>query len=223
MSPADISVIIPTINEETAVAKAVFSALAAGAREVIVADGGSEDSTIDVATACGASRIERSRPGRGIQMNAGASAAAGEFVLFLHADNELGQDCLTQITTHPNATWGAFRQRIDSSRSAFRLIEQGNSLRVKYRCMPFGDQGIFVRRTVFDDQGGFAEFPLMEDVELSIRLRRIARPILLDGPLTVSARRWEKHGVVRQTVRNWSIQLAYACGRSPEALKRRYR
>ncbi len=223
MTPADISVVIPAINEDAVIANAVRSARASGAREVVIADGGSEDFTVEVATAAGASEIVRSLPGRGVQLNAGASATAGEFVLFLHADNELSENCLTQITEHPDATWGAFRQHIDSPRSVFRLIERGNSMRVKYRRMPFGDQAIFVRRTVFSDQGGFAEIPLMEDVELSKRLRKVAVPILLDGPLTISARRWEKHGVVRQTFRNWSIQLSYACGQSPEELSRRYR
>ncbi len=223
MTPADISVVIPAINEQAVIANAVRSALAAGAQDVIVADGGSEDSTIDVATAAGASQIVRSQPGRGLQLNAGGSVARGEFVLFLHADNELGEHCLTQITEHPDPTWGAFRQQIDSPRSVFRLIERGNAMRVKYRRMPFGDQAIFVRRTVFRDQGGFAEIPLMEDVELSKRLRKVTNPILLAGPLTISARRWETHGVVRQTLRNWSIQLSYACGRSPAELTQRYR
>lgn len=223
MTPAEISVVIPAINEQAVIANAVRSALAAGARDVIVADGGSEDSTIDAATAAGASQIVRSQPGRGVQLNEGGSVASGEFVLFLHADNELGEHCLTQITEHPDATWGAFRQQIDSPRSVFRLIERGNAMRVKYRRMPFGDQAMFVRRTVFRDQGGFAEIPLMEDVELSKRLRKVANPILLEGPLTISARRWETHGVVRQTLRNLSIQLSYACGQSPEELKQRYR
>jgi hypothetical protein len=89
--------------------------------------------------------------------------------------------------------------------------------------MPFGDQAIFVRGPLFKEQGGFAEIPLMEDVELSRRLRRTARPLLLDGPVRVSARRWQKHGPVRQTLQNWSIQLSYRLGTAPEALRRRYR
>jgi hypothetical protein len=89
--------------------------------------------------------------------------------------------------------------------------------------MPFGDQAIFVRRSVFIERGGFEEIPLMEDVEFSKRMRRIAPPILLEGPVVISARRWETHGVVRQTLRNWSIQLSYALGTNPESLKHRYR
>lgn len=223
MTPADVSIVIPTIDEEAMVGKAISSAMAAGAREVIVADGGSRDATIEAAMAAGASQIVRSQPGRGTQLNAGASAAEGDFVLFLHADNELSADCLTKITGHSNVTWGAFRQRIDSPRSVFRLIEWGNAMRVRLRHLPFGDQAIFVRRNVFWAHGGFAEIPLMEDVEFSRRLRKVAAPTLVDARLTVSARRWEEHGVVRQTLRNWSIQLSYAVGKSPQDLKRRYR
>jgi hypothetical protein len=82
---------------------------------------------------------------------------------------------------------------------------------------------MFVRRDVYKQQGGFAEIPLMEDVELSRKLRRVAKPLLLDGPVTISARRWQQHGVIRQTFRNWSIQAAYTCGTSPEKLAQRYR
>jgi hypothetical protein len=130
---------------------------------------------------------------------------------------------LEQICEHPHATWGAFRQSIDSPRKIYRAIELGNALRVRYRSMPLGDQAIFIRRSSFNEQGGFAEIPLMEDVELGKRLRKLARPLLLEGPLIISPRRWEKHGVLRQTLRNWSIQFAYALGASPESLRRRYR
>jgi hypothetical protein len=89
--------------------------------------------------------------------------------------------------------------------------------------MPFGDQAIFVRRDVFKKQGGFAEIPLMEDVELSRSLRRIARPLLLPGKVTISPRRWQRRGVIRQTMQNWSIQLSYALGTPAERLRKRYR
>jgi rSAM/selenodomain-associated transferase 2 len=222
MTPADISVVIPTINEVATIAAAIDSAFAAGACEVIVVDGGSSDQTIDVATRAGATKLVRSLPGRGIQLNSGAFVAEHEFLLFLHADNRLSEACLRQICQQPDCTWGAFRQRIDSSRPVFRILEAGNAWRVQYRRRPFGDQAIFVRRAIFKREGGFPEIPLMEDVEFSRRLSKIAKPLLLDGPLTVSARRWETNGVVRQTLRNWSLQVQFACGVSPEKLKRRY-
>lgn len=223
MTPADISVVIPAIHEAAVIATSVRSAVAAGAGEVIVVDGGSTDATRQVAIDAGASRIVDCSPGRGVQLNAGARQAVGQYLLFLHADNHLGEDSLRQICQHPDSLWGAFRQSIDSPRKIFRMVEWGNALRVQRRGVPFGDQAIFVRRSLFFEQGGFAEIALMEDVELSKRLRRIAPPLLLDGPLTVSPRRWLKQGVVRQTLRNWSLQFCYAIGASPETLKRWYR
>jgi rSAM/selenodomain-associated transferase 2 len=223
MKPADITVVIPAINEAAVIAMAVGSALRAGAGQVIVADGGSTDGTRDLASRAGAGRIVLSLPGRGIQLNAGARDAAGEVLLFLHADNELGEHCLQQICDHPGAVWGAFRQRIASPRVIYRAIEWGNTCRVRWRRVPFGDQAIFVRRSLFEQQGRFAEIPLMEDVEFALRLRRVSQPLLLDGPVTVSARRWERRGPLRQTLRNWSIQCAYAWGARPDQLQRWYR
>lgn len=222
MTPADVSVVIPAINEECTVAGAIASALQAGAGEVIVADGGSNDRTREIASQSGASKIVRSLPGRGIQLNSGSLLADREILLFLHADNRLGVDCLEQICHSTDVTWGAFRQRIDASETIFRLIESGNAMRVAYLKKPFGDQAMFVRRDLFKQQGGFAEIPLMEDVELSIRLRAIAKPRLLDGPVSISARRWQQKGPVGQTLLNWSIQFAYWLGVPAEKLKQRY-
>ena len=222
MTPADITVVIPTLNEEQVIAKSVASAVAAGATAIVVSDGGSRDGTREVAVDAGASRVIQSAPGRGMQLNAGAQLAETEFILFLHADNELSDNALQQICENEKAAWGAFRQRIDSRRLVYRLLEWGNQWRVQWRAVPFGDQGIFVRRTLFEQINGFAGIPLMEDVELSQRLRRIEKPLLLQGPLTISARRWEKHGVLRQTVKNWSIQYSYARGVSATDLAQKY-
>ena len=223
MKPNDISVVIPTLNEAATLADAIRSAIAAGAGEVIVVDGGSEDETTRIAMECRATKIVRSIPGRGIQLNAGALMAEGQMLLFLHADNRLDEEALRQICSLEEPVWGAFRQRIDSDRTIFRIIEWGNAMRVKWWRTPFGDQAIFVRRDVFTDQGAFAEIVLMEDVEFSKRMRKIARPLLLDGPVTVSARRWETYGPIRQTLRNWLIQIGYALGARPETLRKRYR
>ncbi|MDC0288768.1 TIGR04283 family arsenosugar biosynthesis glycosyltransferase, partial [Rubripirellula sp.] len=209
MTPADITVVIPALNEEQAIGRSVHSAVSAGATEVIVSDGGSGDHTVERAAEAGASSVVRSLPGRGVQMNSAAHLASGIFILFLHADNELSEQALSQICVHEDAVWGAFQQQIDSRRRVYRLIEWGNDLRVRWRKVPFGDQGMFVRRTLFEELGGFAEIPLMEDVELSHRLRKIEAPVLLRGPLQISARRWETKGVVRQTLTNWMIQLSY--------------
>ena len=223
MTPQQVSVVIPTLQEEDTIAGCIASARQAGATEVIVVDGGSDDETWRRATEAGASKIVRSLAGRGTQLNAGARFAEGDCILFLHADTRIDPDGLRQICQQTDATWGAFRQRIDSGRSIYRLLESGNAARVKLMRLPFGDQGMFVRRDVFLASGGFEEIPLMEDVVLSRKLRRIDKPILLSGPLTISARRWQRVGVVRQTIRNWKIQAAYAAGVSPERLVRWYR
>lgn len=222
MNPADITVVIPALNEQQAIRRSVQSAVSAGATEVLVSDGESRDHTVEWAAEAGASSVVRSLPGRGRQMNAAAQLASGKFILFLHADNELSKQALEQICVQEDAAWGAFQQQIDSHRKIYRLIEWGNDLRVRWRQVPFGDQGMFVRRSLFEELGGFAEMPLMEDVELSHRLRKIEAPVLLEGPVQVSARRWEKKGVVRQTVTNWMIQLAYCRGVSVEQLAQKY-
>ena len=222
MNPADITVVIPALNEEHAISRSVHSAVSAGATEVIVSDGGSRDHTAERAVEAGASSVVRSLPGRGLQMNSAAHLATGKFLLFLHADNELSKQTLKQICVHEDSAWGAFQQQIDSRRKVYRLIEWGNDLRVRWRRVPFGDQGMFVRRSLFEELGGFAEIALMEDVEISHRLRKIEAPMLLQGPLQVSARRWEKKGVVRQTLTNWMIQLSYSRGVSVEQLAQRY-
>lgn len=223
MNPGDISVVIPALNEEDAIGCCIQSAFAAGAVEVIVADGGSQDATEIRAAEAGATKVIRSLPGRGTQLNSGATFASKDYVLFLHADNLLGESCLRQICELSDPVWGAFRQRVDSPRFAFRLLEWGNNLRVKWRGVPFGDQAIFVHRRVYKAQGGFDEIPLMEDVRFSKLMRKVSRPILLDGPITICPRRWQKHGVVRQTLQNWRIQVAHAVGVSPERLREWYR
>lgn len=223
MKPTEISVVIPTINEVRSIAACIESARVAGATQIIVADGGSSDGTLEAARQAGATDVVLSSPGRGVQLNRGAAVARGQTILFLHADNRLGSECLNQICQSENVIWGAFWQRIDSPRALYRIIERGNAMRVTWLGKPFGDQAVFVRRALFEQQGGFAAIPLMEDVELAKRLRRIAGPKLLHGPVTISARRWEESGVLRQTVRNWTIQAAFRLGIPAERLVSYYR
>jgi rSAM/selenodomain-associated transferase 2 len=224
MTPHDISVVIPAINEAAAVGRAIASALAAGAGEVVVADGGSRDETPVVAEASGALVIH-APPGRARQQNAGARQARGAVLLFLHADNHLAAAALQQVVRaleNSRRHWGAFRQHIDDPARIFRWIERGNAARVRWRGLPFGDQGIFVRRELFWNVGGFPDEPLMEDLMLAARLRRRAWPLLLPGPLYVDARRWQARGPLRQTLRNWRLQAAFALGFSPGRLAAQY-
>jgi rSAM/selenodomain-associated transferase 2 len=219
-----ISVIIPALNEALNIGRAVERATALNPHEIIAADGGSDDGTADLARAAGATVIDAPR-GRARQQNAAAAIATGDVLLFLHADCWLAPDSLDQIAAvfrDERILGGAFRHRIEARGVLFRLIERGDSLRVRMFKLPYGDQGIFLRRETFEQLGGFPEVRLMEDVLLMRKLRRVSRIPLLPGPLYTDARRWQRHGVIRQTLRNWSILTAERLGVAPDRLANLY-
>ena len=219
-----ISIVIPALNEAVKIGAAVRHALDAQPHEVIVVDGGSSDDTAALAKQAGAFLL-RSEPGRAMQQNCGARHATGDVLLFLHADTWLPPEALRQMEralSDAAIGCGAFRQRIEAEGFLYRLLERGNARRVTRRGMAYGDQGIFIRRALFDELGGFPQVGLMEDVLLSKRMRRHVWPVLLPGPLHVSARRWREHGVIRQTARNWLLLAAAWCGVSPDRLARFY-
>jgi rSAM/selenodomain-associated transferase 2 len=219
-----VSIIIPALNEEPNIRQAAERAWQTGAGEVIVVDGGSHDATAEAAREAGC-RVLAGRRGRGAQQNLGARAAAGDVLLFLHADCWLAPDGLAQIARaldDRRQAAGAFEQRIEADGLLFRLLERGNAWRVRRRGLAYGDQGIFVRRELFDQLNGFPEVALMEDLLFMKRLRRVVWPLLLAGPLHVSARRWQRHGVIRQTVRNSLLLAAARLGVPPDRLARYY-
>jgi len=158
-------------------------------------------------------------------MNAGAAASRGDVLLFLHADNWLAPDAADQVrraVAEANVLGGAFLQRIDADGWRYRMLERGNAWRVERLWMPYGDQGIFMRRETFARLGGFPEVRLMEDLLLMRRFRCLSRPVLLPGPLHVCARRWQQRGVIRQTLRNWLLLTAERLGVSPDRMARFY-
>lgn len=220
-----LSIVIPTLNEAAGIEQNIQHALALRPLEVIVADGQSEDGTAELARSAGATVVSSER-GRGRQLNAGVRAATGDVLLFLHADCWLEPQSADQIAValrDEKVIGGAFRQRIDHDRPIFRWLERGNAARVRWRRMPYGDQGIFVRRPAFESAGGFAEVRLMEDVLLMREFRRRGWRIeLLPGPLHVDPRRWLKQGVVRQTLRNWMLLTGLKLGISPDRLAQFY-
>ncbi len=221
----DISVVIPVLNEAELIGSMLARTWEAGPAEILVVDGGSEDATPQIAEKAGCRVLFCDRPSRGLQQRVGAEQAKGEVVLFLHADTWLAPGGLEQIRTamsDPHVLAGAFRQRIEAHGVLFRLLERGNVLRVRIRGMAYGDQGIFLRRKTLERLGGYPDLPLMEDVALMRKLRRQARPVLLAGPLHVSARRWLRAGVFRQSLRNWSLLARYRLGVSPERLAQIY-
>ncbi len=214
-----LSVIIPTLNEAPRLADVIARTRALGECEIIVVDGGSTDGTLDCATA--ADRRLTVPRGRAVQQNAGAAAAAGDVLLFLHADCWLEPgaiDAIDAAVADTRCIGGCFQQTIDAPGLGYRLLERGNALRVRTLGWAYGDQGLFVQRAVFEALGGFPPVPVMEDLLFSKQLRRSGRLRLLDHRLHVSPRRWERTGILRQTLRNWRLIALAHCGVSLERL-----
>src|SRR5690606_30777893 len=218
-----LSVIIPTLNEGERIAGSIARMRAAGECEVIVVDGGSQDQTLAAAEA--ADRCLSAPRGRASQMNAGAGAASGDVLLFLHADCWPAPGAVVaiqQALQDDQVIGGGFAQTIEAPGLRYRLLERGNALRVRATGWIYGDQGLFVRRDRFEQVGGFPPLPLMEDLYLSKRLMREGRLVLLPHRLHVSPRRWQQTGVIRQTLRNWTLLALAHCGCSPAVLARHY-
>jgi uncharacterized protein len=222
--PPRISVIIPALNEAGHLNGTLSALQGARNTETIVVDGGSCDGTDSLALDRGALLV-RSAVGRARQMNAGARAAAGEILIFLHADTRLPErfdEQVRELLAQPGVVAGAFRLRIDGTRRAFRLIEWMVNLRSRWLQMPYGDQAIFLRSDTFHHLGGFPELPIMEDFEFIRRLRKHGKIAIASATATTSARRWEMLGPWRTTWINQRIILGYHLGISPDSLAKWY-
>ncbi len=216
-----ISVVIPSLNEQASIRAAVASA-AAGATEVIVVDGGSTDDTVAEARAAGG-RVVVGPRGRAAQLAAGAARAAGEWVVFLHADTWLESgwaDALRRLDA--DVVGGAFRFTLNSSRGRYRVVEAAVRLRCALLKRPYGDQGLFVRRAALGAVSAFDDVPILEDVDLVRRLRREGRLAFLPVRAVTSARRWEELGFWRATLVNWYVMMLDALGAPRERLARIY-
>ncbi len=220
-----LSIVIPVRDEAGTlpVTLARLQALRRAGHEVLVVDGGSRDGTPAVVEGL-ADALLHSRPGRARQMNAGAAQARGEVLLFLHADTRLPEEAVTAIAAAlaGGASWGRFDVRLSGDDWRLRIIERLMNLRSCLTGMATGDQALFVRRDVFERIGGFPDQPLMEDLELSRRLKRRGRPACLRPPVITSSRRWESRGVLRTVLLMWSLRLAWFLGVSPRRLVRFY-
>jgi rSAM/selenodomain-associated transferase 2 len=220
-----LSVIVPTLDESAALGATLRRAGEADGVEIIVADGGSRDATRGVASAAGAAVLVVPR-GRAAQMNAGAAAARGRILLFLHADTLLPAgyaDAVRGALDDPAVVAGAFRFRTDGSGAAMRIVEGLANFRSRVLRWPYGDQGLFMEKRVFGEMGGFPAYPVMEDFELVRRLRRRGAVVAVDAPALTSARRWRKLGVLRTTLLNQLIIFGYLLGVPPERLRGWYR
>lgn len=226
-----LSVVIPTLDEAprvTELLRAVHAQLAAE-DELIVVDGGSQDGTLELIRGTGLPQlraIEAPRS-RALQMNAGAAAARGEWLLFLHADSSINDavfEGLRRCLRRDAAQWGHFRVRIRDRASIFRWIEFGLNLRSCAFSTPSGDQGLFVRRALFEAIGGYDdEAPFMEDLILADCLRARVAPEPPAGWIGTSARRWRQDGVLRTVLRMWGLRAAFRLGVSPQRLAAHYR
>ena len=219
-----ISVIIPVLNE----AKILNQSLSRltpqlKGHELIIVDGGSTDNTSLIAKKYG--QVIFSERGRARQLNAGAAAARGDIFLFLHADVWLDSGAIEAVEKAISAGYvgGAFKQRIDGDHPLYRLIERTANLRAKRARIFYGDGGIFIRRAEFNQIGGFPEIPIMEEVELSRKLRRRGKVTLVEPGIHISARRWQKNGILRTTLTNWLITLLYLLRVPPNHLAKLYR
>jgi rSAM/selenodomain-associated transferase 2 len=230
-----VSVIVPVLAD-TAAAGRLLAQLPPDPRlEIVVVDGGGDGALEDLARGRGDVRIVRTRPGRAIQMNAGAQAARGPWLLFLHADStlppgwlDLFERAVTPVdgedgVAAPPVRGGWFQFALDHPSWQARAIEMGVRLRIRLWRLPYGDQGVFASRAVFDALGGYREMPLMEDVDFVRRLAVRGPVIELPLKLRTSARRWERDGWFRRSVGNMVLVTLYFLGVSPARLARWYR
>jgi len=219
-----ISVIVPTLNEETQIASVLASARAPGVSEIIVVDGGSSDATVRLAEQH-ADRVLVAPRGRALQMNAGAAVARGDVLLFLHADTRLpaGFDTAVLAGLHdPAVVAGRFDVRLVPSSALLALVGALMNLRSRLSRIATGDQAIFARRAVFEAIGGFERIPLMEDVAFSRALKRRGRIACLRMRVETSSRRWREDGPMRTVLLMWWLRLLYFCGVPPQRLRRHY-
>jgi rSAM/selenodomain-associated transferase 2 len=218
-----ISIIVPALNEEGCIAATIASLREQRPHEIIVVDGGSTDDTI--ARATGADVILAGPLGRAAQMNYGAAHATGDVLLFLHADCQLeagALDVVRRALAHPRTIAGCFRMQVRATGWLYRSIDVCATARVRLTGIVYGDQGLFLRRETFQAAGGYPKVRLMEDVLLSLRLKRMGRIEVAPRRIFVSARRWHRQGIIRQTLRNWTLTALAAAGVHPDRLEQFY-
>jgi rSAM/selenodomain-associated transferase 2 len=227
MNRDGLSIIIPVLNEAGTISGTLDALLPLRERgcDVIVADGGSDDGTVDIARPL-ADRVVASERGRALQQNAGAAEARGGVLLFLHADTRLPPDADRLVVDGLRASgrgWGRFDVRLTGRHPLLRVIERMIGVRSRLSGIATGDQAIFVRHDWFERIGGFPHIPLMEDVALSKSLKRLGPPLCLRETVVTSSRRWDERGVWRTMLLMWRLRFEFWLGADPARLAERYR
>jgi rSAM/selenodomain-associated transferase 2 len=221
---ARLTIVVPVLDESAIIVDALMALAPLRARgaEVIVADGGSGDGTANLARPF-ADRVIAAPRGRGAPMNAGAALGTGEMLLFLHADTTLPDDADGLVARAlAQRAWGRFDLRIAGRHPLLAIVARMINWRSRITGVATGDQAIFVAREAFEAVGGFPDLPLMEDIAISRKLKRLCRPLCIATPVITSGRRWEYHGVLRTIVLMWRLRLAYYLGVEPARLAMRY-
>lgn len=220
-----LSIVIPALNEAENIIPSLraLAALAARGAQRIVVDGGSSDDTAARATG-NAERVIVAARGRASQMNAGAAAASGDVLLFLHADTRLPEDADRLVAAAlERRLWGRFDVRIEGGGAWAELVAWFMNRRSRLTGIATGDQAMFTRRETFEQLGGFAPIPLMEDIQMSRRLKALGRPACIATPVVTSGRRWARNGPWRTIWLMWRLRAAYFLGADPVQLAARYR
>jgi len=219
-----LTIVVPVLNEAAIIVAALqaLAPLRARGAEIIVADGGSRDGTAQLAEPF-ADRVITVPRGRGAPMNAGAALGIGGALLFLHADTALPEDADRLIDKAlARRAWGRFDLRIAGSHPLLAVVARMINLRSRLTGIATGDQAIFVSREAFAAVGGFPDLPLMEDIAISRRLKRLCRPFCIATPVVTSGRRWEQNGVLRTILLMWRLRLSYYLGVEPALLAELY-
>jgi len=225
-SQPKISVIMPVINEAKVLRDTLGRMNLSSDEELIVIDGGSTDETLNIANKF-TGNVFVAKTGRASVMNYGAEKAEGAILLFLHADCILpvqGFKIIRETLKEKGTAAGGFYLSIDQQGPGFRLIEYMSNIRSRFTSLIYGDQGMFLRKDIFDKLGGFKDIPLMEDIEISRRLGKMGRIALVKPPIKTSPRRWVEEGAVYTTLRDWAISFSYSfLGIPPDKLIKHYK
>jgi rSAM/selenodomain-associated transferase 2 len=219
-----LTIVLPVLNEAAIIVAALqaLAPLRARGAEIVVADGFSRDGTAQLAKPF-ADRVITVPRGRGAPMNAGATLGTGDALLFLHADTALPENADRLIDAAlAGRAWGRFDLRIAGRHPLLAVVARMINWRSRLTGIATGDQAIFVSRKAFDAVGGFPDLPLMEDIALSRRLKRLCRPFCIATPAVTSGRRWEQNGVIRTVLLMWRLRLSYYLGVEPTLLAKLY-